>query len=104
MLFYVVYLWETILCVHGMYDVVLQHEISAPKGVQHTWHYSGTYSVRTGMYWSVLLYIFCTSTYLVRTAYVQVRTKYPVPVRRFTIPDVTYNITHELHGITWSIT
>ena len=36
MLFYVVRLWETILCVRGMYAVVLQHLISAPNGVQHT--------------------------------------------------------------------
>jgi hypothetical protein len=28
---YVVCLWETILCVSGMYAVVLQHEISAPQ-------------------------------------------------------------------------
>jgi hypothetical protein len=35
MLFYVVCLWERILCVCDMYVVVLQHYISAPIGVQH---------------------------------------------------------------------
>jgi hypothetical protein len=37
-LFCVVCLWETILCVRDMYAVVLQDWISAPIGVQHTWH------------------------------------------------------------------
>ena len=38
-------------------------------GVQHTWHYSGTYWVRTGMYQSVPLYLSsgCTGLYSVRT-------------------------------------
>ncbi len=36
--------------------------------VHHTWHYSGTYSVRTGMYLSVLIYLSCTCMYWVRTS------------------------------------
>jgi hypothetical protein len=42
--------------------------ISAPIGVQHTWHYFGTYSVGTSMYLSVLLYISITSLYSVRNS------------------------------------
>ncbi len=43
-------------------------------GVQHRWHYFGTYTVRTGMYQSVLLYISCTGLYLVRTSTYRFRT------------------------------
>jgi hypothetical protein len=70
MLFYVICLWETILCVCSMYAVVLQYWIGAHIGVQHTWLYFGTtYSVHTGMYWyiSCLLYISCTGLYSVHT-------------------------------------
>jgi hypothetical protein len=74
MLFYVVCLWETILCVRDMYVVVLQYRISAPIGVQHTWHYFGTYSVCTGMYQSIQLYISCTCLYLVRISMYRFRT------------------------------
>ncbi len=59
-------------------------------GVQHTWHYFGTYSVSTSMYWSVLILIavpVCTRYVLVHTDSEQVRTKCPVPVMHVTIPD-----------------
>ncbi len=77
MLFHVVSLWETILCVLDMYAVVLWYWISATIGVRHsTWHYFGTYSawVRSGMYRSVLFFISCTDLYLVRTGTYHFRT------------------------------
>ncbi len=41
--------------------------IYTPHFADVTCHYFGTYSVRTGMYWSVLFYISCTGLYSVRT-------------------------------------
>ena len=38
-----------------------------PYWCQHTLHYIGTYSVHTSMYQSELLFISCTTLYLVRT-------------------------------------
>ncbi len=71
MLFDVVCLWETILCVRDMCAVVLQYESAVPLLVSNIhdiilvhMHY---YSVHTGMYLSVILYISCTCLYSVRT-------------------------------------
>ncbi len=94
MLFYVMCLWETILCVHNMYAVVL-HCSSNTKSVPlllsnihdiisvHTQYIL----VCTCLYYSTFPVPVCTRYALVRTASEPVHTKYPVPVMRLTIPD-----------------
>ena len=76
MLFYVVCLWETILCMRDMYAVVLQYWISAPIGVQHTRHYFGTYLLLLSTYKYVLV---CTISHFLYQSVLSTYRYVPVP-------------------------
>ncbi len=58
-LFCEVWLLETMLCVRAMNTMVLQHKISAPMCVQHTWLWYGTYRYRP----VCTFYFVCIITY-----------------------------------------
>ncbi len=91
MLFYVLCLWETILCVRDMYAVVLQYCI-VPLFVSNIHDIilvcNQYVLVCTGLYSYSFPVPVCTRYVQVRTGSEQVHTKYPVPVMRLTIPDV----------------
>ncbi len=91
MQFNVVCLWETMLCMSDIYAVVLQYWI-VPLLVSNIVDIIlvGTQYVLvcTSLYYYTIPVLVCTEYALVRTGSEQVHTKYPIPVMRFTIPDV----------------
>ena len=78
LLFCVMWLSETILCVRDMYAVVLQRWINIHICVKYAWLCSGTYSVHTGMYFEISYIRVHTGMY----RYIPVQTRY-IPKTRF---------------------